>query len=118
MPENTAMPMAWRISAPAPCATTSGNTPAMNAMLVIKMGRKRSRQAAMAASKGLSPSSCLRLANSTMRIAFLQARPTSTIKPIWVKMLLSPPLSQTPAMAHSRHMGTIRMMAMGSRKLS
>ena len=44
MPEKTATPIACRISAPAPRATTSGNTPAMNAMLVIKIGRRRRRQ--------------------------------------------------------------------------
>ncbi len=72
----------------------------------------------MAASNGDMPSSCLRLANSTIKIAFLHARPTSTIKPICVKMLLSLPLSQTPVMANSKHIGTIKMIASGRRKLS
>ena len=72
----------------------------------------------MAASTGDLAFVLLLLANSTIRIAFLQARPTSTIKPIWVKMLLSLPLSQTPVMANSKHIGTIRMMANGKRKLS
>ena len=43
-------------------------------------------------------------------MAFLADRPTSTIRPIWVKMLLSPPVSQTPAIAASRPIGTIRMI--------
>ena len=34
-----------------------------------------------------------------------------------MKMLLSEPTSQTPAMAESRHMGTIRMIAPGSDQL-
>ena len=42
----------------------------------------------------------------------------STRKPIWVKMLLSPSVSHTPAMAHSRHIGTMRMTASGSDQLS
>ena len=41
-------------------------------------------------------------ANSTIRIAFLQARPTSTRKPICVKTLLSPPVSHTPAIARQQ----------------
>src|SRR6185437_9863489 len=49
--------------------------------------------------------------NSTIRIAFLQARPTSTIRPIWVKMLLSPPDNHTPAIADSSTIGTIRITA-------
>ena len=51
-------------------------------------------------------------------MAFLQARPTSTRKPIWVKMLLSPWVSHTPVMADRRPIGTIRMTASGSDQLS
>src|SRR5207249_3941896 len=80
--------------------------------------RRRRRQASIAASMGDLPSSCFTFANSTIRMAFLQARPISTMKPIWVKMLLSPWLSQTPVMAKSRHIGTMRMIASGKRKLS
>ena len=56
----------------------------------------------MAASTNGIPSSCFCLANSTIRIAFLHARPTSTIRPICVKMLLSLPLSHTPTMANKQ----------------
>jgi hypothetical protein len=35
-----------------------------------------------------------------------------------VKRLFSPPVSQTPAMAENRHIGTIRMMASGTNGLS
>ena len=41
MPEKTAMPSVRRISAPAPCANTSGTTPRMNANDVMMIGRKR-----------------------------------------------------------------------------
>ncbi len=41
IPLNTAVPRDWRISAPAPCAIASGNTPRMNAKDVIKIGRRR-----------------------------------------------------------------------------
>ena len=64
------------------------------------------------------PRICSSRANSTIRMAFLQARPTSTRNPIWVKMLLSPRVSHTPVMAQSRHIGTIRMTASGSDQLS
>lgn len=50
MPTNTAVPMAWRISAPAPVASANGKTPAMNEIEVIRIGRNRSRQASSAAS--------------------------------------------------------------------
>ena len=39
MPKNTAVPSAWRISAPAPVASASGTTPKMKANDVIRMGR-------------------------------------------------------------------------------
>ena len=41
MPPSTVVPMDWRLLAPAPVAIVSGNTPSMNAMAVIKIGRKR-----------------------------------------------------------------------------
>ena len=72
----------------------------------------------MAASKAFFPCSCCCLANSTISTAFLADSPASTTKPICVKMLLSMCRSQTPAMPHSRHIGTIRMMAEESAKLS
>ena len=51
-------------------------------------------------------------------MAFLQAKPTSTTKPIWVKILLSMPLSQTPEIALNKHIGTIKMIVNGSDQLS
>ncbi|MNN96913.1 hypothetical protein D3C81_2159750 [compost metagenome] len=58
------------------------------------------------------------MANSTIRIAFLHARPTSTIRPIWVKMLLSPPVRITPLIAENSTVGTIRITASGRLQLS
>ena len=118
MPLNTATPSATRISAPAPLASTSGTTPRMKAKEVIRIGRSRSLDASTVASKAVLPSSCSCLANSTIRMAFLLARPTSTTRPICVKMLLSIRASQMPAMAASKHIGTIRMIAIGSDQLS
>src|SRR5262249_61391341 len=56
--------------------------------------------------------------NSTMRIAFLHASPINTTSPTWTKMLLSPPVSHTPTIAESTHIGTMRMTARGRMKLS
>ncbi len=90
----------------------------MNASEVITIGRSRSRQASSVAWRRDSPSSRRCLANSTIRIAFLLARPTSTTKPIWVKMLMSCLAICTPMIALSRHIGTTRMIASGSDQLS
>ena len=75
--------MTFCAPAPAPLASISGTTPRMNAKAVIKMGRNRSRADSSAASSMDMPSSCLALANSTIRIAFLAARPISMMRPIW-----------------------------------
>src|SRR4051812_26254567 len=93
MPLKTAVPSATRISAPAPAARTRGTTPRMKANEVIRIGRRRCFEASTVASKRPRPWSCSCLANSTIRMAFLLARPTSTTSPIWVKMLLSMPAS-------------------------
>ncbi len=118
MPQKTAVPMATRISAPAPLAIISGSTPKANANEVIKIGRNRNRLASMTASSRFWPASCNWRANSTIRMAFLHARPISTTMPIWVKRLLSKPRAHTPRMAKSRLRGTTRMMASGSDQLS
>ncbi|MNN90079.1 hypothetical protein D3C81_2079790 [compost metagenome] len=64
----------------------------MNAMDVIKIGRRRRRLASIAASSGVRPLISSSRANSTIRIAFFADSPTSTIRPICVKMLLSLPV--------------------------
>ena len=90
----------------------------MKAKEVIRIGRSRKRHASTVASTLPAPWSCRCLANSTIRMAFLAANPTSTTRPIWVKMLLSSFTSQIPAMDASRHMGTIRMIDRGRDQLS
>ncbi len=118
IPANTATPIARRISEPAPVDSTSGSTPMMKASEVIRIGRRRSRLASMAACTGVRPANSSSRANSTIRMAFLADRPTSTISPICVKTLLSPAESHTPVIAASRPIGTIRMIASGSVRLS
>ena len=53
-----------------------------------------------------------------MRIAFFAESPTSTTNPICVKMSLSRPVSHTPPMALSKHIGTMRITANGKPQLS
>src|SRR5262249_55561145 len=84
IPQNTAVPMTFWAPAPAPLARINGTTPRMNAKAVMRIGRKRSRADSSAASSiGMPSCSCLALANSTMRIAFLAASPISMMLPIW-----------------------------------
>ncbi|MEY9658734.1 hypothetical protein ABH980_005741 [Bradyrhizobium ottawaense] len=118
MPENTATPMARRISEPAPVESTSGSTPMMKAIDVIRIGRSLKRLASIAARIGVRPANSSSRANSTIRIAFLAESPTRTIRPIWVKTLLSPLEIQTPNMAASRPIGTIMMIESGRVRLS
>ncbi len=82
------------------------------------MGRSRRRQACSAASTMPTPRSSSSRANSTIRMAFLQASPISTTSPTCTKTLLSPPASQTPNSAAQMHTGTMRMTASGSVQLS
>ncbi len=82
IPPNTVNPIVLRATAPAPVANTNGITPKINAMDVIKMGRNLSLTASTVDCINSSPLSTLTLAYSTIRIAFLAARPISVIKPI------------------------------------
>ena len=118
IPAKTAMPIARRISNPAPDANTSGSTPMMNAAEVISTGRSRTRHASRIAVMRSSPLSSRYFANSTIKIAFLHASPDKTRKLIWVKTLLSPPVTQTPAIADRMTIGTLRMTDSGSDQLS
>ena len=82
MPPMTAVPMVWREMAPDPVAVQSGTQPRMKAKAVMRIGRKRTRAPASAASKRFLPPSYSALQNSTMRMAFLAARPMSMMSAI------------------------------------
>lgn len=84
MPNTTAVPSAIRDWAPAPVANSIGRTPNTNANAVIMIGRKRMLPASVAACLTLRPVLWKSLAYSTIRMAFLAARPSSRIIPIWV----------------------------------
>ena len=118
MPAKTAVPSDCRISEPAPVATTSGATPKMNANDVIRIGRSRVRAAVTAASPGVAPASSVWRANSTIRIAFFAASPTSTTKPICASTSIAIPRIKSPVTEASRHIGTIITTASGRFQLS
>ena len=82
MPPMTVVPKTRRETAPDPVAIASGTVPRINAKAVIRIGRKRSFAPASVASKSGLPFSYSSFANSTMRMAFLAARPISITKPI------------------------------------
>ncbi len=84
MPAKMTMPMLSRLFAPAPEAITNGNAPAAVASDVMTMGRRRILAASMIASSKLRPSSRNWLVNSTIRMPFFAARPTSMTMPIWL----------------------------------
>ena len=69
--------------APAPPAITSGIIPAIIVTTVMRIGRRRSRQASNAASGIDKPCARRSDANSVMRIAVLANRPISMITPVW-----------------------------------
>ena len=82
IPLNTTIPITIRACEPAPVAVSNGTTPKINAKAVIKIGRKRSFAATIAASKIGTPLSYSSLANSTIKIAFLATNPINNTKPI------------------------------------
>src|SRR5262245_7936624 len=90
----------------------------MNERDVIRIGRRRVRAACTAASAEATPSFSFWRANSTMRMAFLAARPTRTTKPICARMSMGMPRASRPVTEASRHIGKIRTIANGSFQLS
>ena len=83
MPENVVTPIARRLAEPAPEATTNGHTPKMNDHAVIKTARNRKLAAVTADSYTDFPLARCSLANSTIKMAFLLAKPINMINPNW-----------------------------------
>ena len=73
VPPITPVPMAFWLPEPAPVLIASGNTPMRKAKDVMRMGRRRSRAASIAASARLAPCWNSSRANSTIRMAFFAA---------------------------------------------
>ena len=111
-------PSRWRTSAPAPVASTSGNTPMMNAMDVITIGRKRSRRL-RAPPPPVAPCSCrcLRELDDQDGVLAREAdeHEEADLREDVVVAALELDARRAPA---SSDIGTIRMMASGSEKLS
>lgn len=85
-PPATATPIEIRLSAPAPVAKTMGAIPRTVDRLVIRIGLNLEAADSIMASIFPSPRSFLWLANSTIRIPFLDTNPMSMIKPIWLNI--------------------------------
>ncbi|MNR09078.1 hypothetical protein D3C85_1252670 [compost metagenome] len=88
------------------------------AKLVIKIGRKRETAASLMASGMAMPFSLSWLANSTIKIPFLVTRPMSIMVPIWLKIFQLWPHNQSDKNAPATAIGTVKMIIIGSLKLS
>lgn len=82
IPPQTAVPSDRRLAAAAPVAKTSGRTPRMKAIDVIKIGRNRIFEALTDAAKMECPDFLSSLANSTIKMAFLLAKAMTNTIPI------------------------------------
>ena len=76
-----ATPSGRRSSAPMPLPRASGSAPSRAAIVVIMIGRKRSRQARRMAAKASMPSRCAAMAKSIIMIAFFFTMPISRMMP-------------------------------------
>ncbi|MNN72001.1 hypothetical protein D3C81_1879970 [compost metagenome] len=82
------------------------------------IGRRRMRQASMAASRRLRPCSCSSLANSTIRMAFFAARPMVVNRPTWKYTSLDKPRRLVAISAPMIPSGTTSITAIGIDQLS
>jgi hypothetical protein len=83
MPPITPVPMACWLPEPAPLEIARGRTPKMKASEVMMIGRRRMRTAFQGGVDQDMPFSYRSLANSTIRMAFLAARPMVVSRPTW-----------------------------------
>ncbi len=118
MPKAITIPREFRLPAPAPVARAIGNTPMMNANDVIRIGRRRRREAIFAESMMLCPSFRKSTANSMIRIAFFVSSPISITSPIWPKMSRGMLNSHRPTIAPNIASGTVSTMTSGRIQLS
>ena len=117
-PPTTAMPSGARDSPPAPLPIAIGRMPTMVASAVIRIGRKRMRDASNTASRALMPRSRSWLANSTIRIEFLVTSPTSMTSPIWLNRFRVEPTASSVTSAPVNESATATRIVTGCRKLS
>ena len=84
MPPTSTKPMEFLAWAPAPLTSVRGKWPAIVAPVVIRIGRRRVMAAVRTASRLARPCRCRLLANSTMRMPFLDTSPTRVTSPTWL----------------------------------
>ena len=114
-----AMPNGWRISAPSPVPSASGIAPSSAAMVVIMMGRKRSRHAWKIASRVLRPSwRSATMAKSIIMMAFFLTMPINNITPIMAMMLNSALNHISASSAPTPAEGRVESMVIGCMVLS
>ncbi len=113
------MPSGWRSSEPVPVPNISGSAPKIAATVVIRIGRKRSRQAWKIASRGLLPSRrSASIAKSIIRIAFFLTMPISRMMPISAMIVRSSPAMISASSAPMPAEGSVERIVIGWMKLS
>ena len=113
------MPSGWRSSEPSPQPIISGSAPRIAAIVVIMIGRKRSRHAWKIASRGAMPS--LRSASSAksiIMIAFFLTMPISRMMPMIAMIDRSLPESSSASSAPTPAEGSVDRIVTGWMKLS
>ncbi len=114
-----AMPSGWRSSEPSPKPIASGSAPSAAARVVIRIGRKRSRQASRTASTALQP--CARSASSAksmIRIAFFLTMPIRRKTPIRAMIENSMSNSSRASTAPTPADGRVESTVIGCTRLS
>ena len=113
------MPSGWRSSEPTPVPRISGTAANKAASVVIRIGRKRKRQAWKIASQGSSPSSrSAWSAKSIIMMAFFFTMPISSTMPITAMMSSDSPNSIRPSSAPMPADGRVERIVIGWMKLS
>ena len=97
----------------------SGIAPSIAASVVIRIGRKRSRQARWIAARGASPSSrCASSAKSIIMMAFFLTMPIKRMMPMIEMMVRSSPAAMRASSAPMPAEGSVDRMVIGWMKLS
>ena len=113
-PPTIAMPSGRRSSDPVPVPSASGKAPSSAAMVVIMMGRKRSRHASWIASLVLLLSSrSASRAKSIIMIAFFLTIPIRRMIPISAIRLRSVPVSISARIAPTPAEGSVERIVIG-----
>jgi hypothetical protein len=98
---------------PGPVEMTSGIMPATSAMVVIRMGRRRSRFAWTMASRRSMPCERSSFVWSIWRIAFFFTTPKSSSRPRPEKMFTVCPITSSERMPKGTASGSVSRMVMG-----